>query len=77
MTSGMREVRLVVDASPLIGLAKIGRLGLLEVLAERVVVPRAVWREVVEAGLGRPEAAVIAGALAGKVEAGDRARVAA
>jgi hypothetical protein len=30
----MREVRLVVDASPLIGLAKIGRLGLLDVLAE-------------------------------------------
>ena len=77
MTSGTREVRLVVDASPLIGLAKIGRLGLLEVLAERVVVPRAVWREVVEAGLGRPEAAVIAGAMAGKVEAGDPARVAA
>lgn len=43
----MHETLLVADSSPLIVLAKIGRLGLLPRLAERVVIPTAVWQEVV------------------------------
>jgi hypothetical protein len=43
----MHETLLVADSSPLIVLAKIGRLGLLPHLAERVVIPSAVWQEVV------------------------------
>lgn len=43
----MHETLLVADSSPLIVLAKIRRLGLLPRLAERVVIPHAVWQEVV------------------------------
>ncbi len=43
----------VADSSPLISLARIGRLDLLESLFERVVVPRAVWSEVVFDGAQR------------------------
>jgi predicted nucleic acid-binding protein len=49
----MFERLLIADSGPLIGLAKIGRLGLLPQLAEHVVIPPAVWREAV---LSRPEA---------------------
>lgn len=44
----------VADASPLILLAAVGRLDLLRSLYGRVVVPPAVWREVVLDGRGRP-----------------------
>lgn len=43
----MHEALLVADSGPLIGLAKIGRLDLLRKLARQVVVPAAVWHEVV------------------------------
>ena len=43
----MHETLLIADSSPLIVLAKIGRLGLLPKLSARIVVPMAVWREVV------------------------------
>jgi predicted nucleic acid-binding protein len=43
----------ISDASTLIHLAAIGRLGLLKEFYEKVVVPPSVWREVVEEGKGR------------------------
>lgn len=46
----------VVNASPLIGLAAIGRLDLLRALWDRAVIPEAVYREVVVTGAGRPGA---------------------
>jgi predicted nucleic acid-binding protein len=42
MTSLRRELLVVADASPLILLAKIGRLPLLNALAEEIWVPSAV-----------------------------------
>lgn len=42
----MREEIIVADSSPLVGLARIGQLGLLPKLARRVVVPAYVWDEV-------------------------------
>ena len=56
----MPDRLIVADASPLIGLAKIGRLGLLRRLAEEVWIPHAVWHELIEGGRGRPEAAELA-----------------
>jgi len=44
----------VSDSSTLIHLARIGRLNLLNVYFEQVLIPPAVWREVVEEGRGRP-----------------------
>jgi len=41
------------DSSTLIHLAAIGRLALLRKFYERITVPTAVWREVVEQGGGR------------------------
>jgi uncharacterized protein len=43
----------VADASPLIALARVGRLDLLESVFGRLLVPDAVWREVVESGFDR------------------------
>ena len=43
----MHETLLVADSGPLIVLAKIKRLALLPRLAGRVVIPNAVWQEVV------------------------------
>jgi len=56
MTFVTPEALIVADASPLIGLAKIGRLGILDQLARQVWIPREVWEEVVERGRDRPEA---------------------
>ena len=50
----------VSDSSPLILLSAIGQLDLLHRLFGEVVIPTAVWREVVEAGRGRAGAAEIA-----------------
>ena len=44
----------ICDSSSLIHLAGIGRLGLLRDLYGKLIVPTAVWREVVEEGKGRP-----------------------
>ena len=46
----------VSNASPLINLARIGRLHLLAQLYGELVVPEAVWREVVLEGTGQPGA---------------------
>lgn len=45
---------LVLDSSALITLARIGRLHLLRDLADEVIVPYAVYSEVVQRGVGRP-----------------------
>ena len=41
----------VADASPLIALARVGRVELLRSVFGQLLVPDAVWREVVEAGV--------------------------
>lgn len=46
----------VSNSSPLISLARIGQLGLLRQLHGEMVIPDAVWREVVIAGAGQPGA---------------------
>ena len=51
--------RVVSNASPLIHLAKIGRLNLLQEFHQQVLVPPAVWREVVELGQTYPETPLI------------------
>jgi predicted nucleic acid-binding protein len=43
----------ISDASTLIHLANIGRVGLLRDFFGRIVIPPAVWKEVVELGEGR------------------------
>ncbi|MBI4492705.1 MAG: DUF3368 domain-containing protein [Chloroflexi bacterium] len=47
------------DSSPLIHLAAIGRLELLRDFHQDITIPPAVWREVVEQGIGRPGAAEV------------------
>ena len=44
----------VSDASALINLARIGELELLRQLYGEVLIPQAVWREVVVKGAGQP-----------------------
>jgi uncharacterized protein len=53
-------VILVVDASPLITLARIGSLDLLHRSAEQIVIPEAVYRESVTQAHGRPGSVEIA-----------------
>ena len=52
----------VADASPLIAMARIGRLDLLRSVFGRLLVPGAVWREVVEGGGDKAGAADVAAA---------------
>lgn len=51
---GTEKVKAVADSSFLIGLCFIGQWSLLEEMVERLYVPPAVWKEVVEQGEGRP-----------------------
>jgi uncharacterized protein len=53
---------IVSNSSPLVCYAKIGRLDLLRVLFEHVVIPPAVYTEVVVRGANRPGAADVANA---------------
>lgn len=46
----------VTNSGPLIALASVGQLDILPALYTTVLVPEAVWREVTEAGAGRPGA---------------------
>ena len=55
-------MKVVSDSSPLIALARIGCLGLLQKLYWRVVIPAEVYAEIVVAGTGLPGAAEIAAA---------------
>jgi hypothetical protein len=54
------EEIIIADSSPLIGLARIGQLGLLPQLAKRIVAPRAVHEEVTGARADAPGAAEVA-----------------
>lgn len=54
------EAIIIADSSPLIGLARIGQLGLLPRLARRIVVPQAVWAEVTSARNDAPGASQVA-----------------
>lgn len=47
---------IVSNASPLINLARIGKLDLLHQLYGELIIPQAVWQEVVLDGVGRPGA---------------------
>ena len=52
----------VSNASPLVGLARIGRLDLLKKLYGQILVPEAVWDEVVIEGKGQPGAEEVSSA---------------
>jgi len=47
-------MKIVSNSSPLINLARIGKLGLLRDLYEELIIPEAVWHEVVVEGAGQP-----------------------
>jgi predicted nucleic acid-binding protein len=47
---------IVNNASPLINLARIGKLGLLDKLYGELIIPEAVWQEIVVEGVGQPGA---------------------
>jgi len=47
---------IVCNASPLINLARIGKLGLLHKLYGELIIPGAVWQEIVVEGAGQPGA---------------------
>ncbi|MBP7865762.1 MAG: DUF3368 domain-containing protein [Acidobacteria bacterium] len=49
-------MRVVSNSSALINLARIGKLALLQELYGEIIVPEAVWREVVVEGAGQPGA---------------------
>ena len=49
-------MKIVCNASPLINLARIGKLDLLRELYGELIIPEAVWHEVVEEGSGQPGA---------------------
>jgi predicted nucleic acid-binding protein len=55
-------MRAIVNATPLIALAAIGRLHLLQDLFDDVIVPQAVYHEVVVAGADKPDAGTWAAA---------------
>lgn len=59
MSSATTEVALVVDSSPLIGLARIEQLDLLRQFSSRVLVPNAVWDEVTAQNYSAPGADVV------------------
>ena len=64
----------VADSSPLISLARIGKLHLLEAVFGRVVVPQAVWDEVVLDGAQRAGASTLTSMNWIEVRAVDRAQ---
>ncbi|MEB3788864.1 MAG: hypothetical protein GSR72_03105 [Desulfurococcales archaeon] len=63
MTSPSQKNKIVVsDSSPLIHLSQIGRLSLLKDLFGDLLIPLAVYREVVVEGRGRPGSDEVRGA---------------
>ena len=70
------EELIIADSSPLIGLARIGQLGLLPKLAKRIVVPAAVHAEVTAARADAPGAAEVVAQTWLEVQAADPAVVA-
>ena len=55
-----QAMNVVVNATPLITLALVGQLSLLREMFDAVIVPRAVYEEVVIDGYGQPGAAELA-----------------
>jgi predicted nucleic acid-binding protein len=55
-------MRAVVNATPLISLALLGRLSLLKEMFEEVMIPQAVYEEVVVQGVSKPGAEALAAA---------------
>jgi uncharacterized protein len=55
-------VSVVSNASPLINLARIDKLHLLHDLYDHLIIPEAVWREIVVEGTGQPGADEVKGA---------------
>ena len=53
-------MKAVVNATPLISLALLGRLSLLKEMFAEVIVPRAVYKEVIQGGTGKPGADALA-----------------
>lgn len=49
----------VSNASPLISLARVGQFTLLKQVFQNIVIPDAVWKEVVINGKGRPAANLV------------------
>lgn len=70
------EEIIIADSGPLIGLARIGRLGLLPHMAKRIVVPRAVHAEVASARTDAPGAKEVAAQVWIDVQEADQAVVA-
>lgn len=56
----MTKAAIIADSGPLISLAIIGRLDILQLLYQRVVAPPAVWHEVTVKGKGMPGADAVA-----------------
>ncbi len=50
---------IISDTSPLINLAAVGQLDLLRQLYDRVIIPQAIYDEIVVAGVGQPGAAEV------------------
>lgn len=73
----MSEALIICDASPLILLAKIEALDLLPLAAPRLLIPRAVWNEVVIQRTMRPEVEQIRQRFADAVVEADQALAAA
>jgi predicted nucleic acid-binding protein len=69
---GETRMKVVVNATPLIALALINRLDLLPALFEEIVVPRAVYEEIVVQGGGRAGAAALSNATRMQVKEPDR-----
>jgi len=65
-------MKVVVNATPLIALSLINRLDLLPALFEEIVVPRAVYEEIVVQGGGRAGAAALSNATWMQVKEPDR-----
>ncbi len=59
-------MKAVVNATPLIPLALLGRLSLLNEMFDEVIVPWTVYEEVVEGRAGRPGADVLADTEGGR-----------
>jgi hypothetical protein len=70
------EEAIIADSSPLIGLAKMGQLDLLPLLAGRIIVPAAVWSEVVNPAISAPGAREVAACKWFEIVAPDPAAVA-
>jgi len=67
----MSDIVVVSDSGPLIALARIDRLGLLRQMSSQVLVPPAVWNEVVEQAKDAPGAREIGDASWVSVQAPD------